>query len=563
MRLPHVLAAALCLVALLHARSLTRGLTWPAFNVQFREMAGAQALLDGDGGVDPCYRGESAWYNPMTGWVLAAASRVVSEPLPSLTVSIGPWLNLLAPIGFYLLVSALLEPWTALAALAGFLFLASIGFPFYDAASYSPWLAPENWGQGLFYVTLLAVHRAERAEPSRSSALVIGVLLGLVFLVHTSPAIVLGVVLLALTAARIDTARSAGPALVRLALTLGAALLTSAPLVASVLGRYGLHTVNRLPSQSPNPLFGSILLLLTTLLTRTPLVVAVLAFGWRLARRPASLPRALRAWIVVSLAFLTWTGGVIAARRAGTTWFPAPPVPVFHFLFSTMALVSVGCGIAVTDAASWASGRLARRGTAVAPPAIAAAILAVVLAAAAPSYLRRPDATEVLEEARALQAAMPADLYRWLRESARPDDVVLCTDAESLFVVVPAGRKVVATNRYFSNPFVDWEGRDRDRNSMMDALHAGDVAAYDALAARYGVRFIVVPDGLNDDLRRLAGISRSRVPALRPEDLESRPGFERIYRDPRYSVFRRTATDDRSESSPSPRREAEPLGRLP
>lgn len=563
MRLPHVLAAALCLVAVLHARSLTRGLTWPAFNVQFREMAGAQALLDGDGAADPCYRGESAWSNPMTGWVLAAASRVASVPLPSLTVAIGPWLNLLAPIGFYLLVSALFEPWTALAALAAFLFLAPIGFPFYDAASYSPWLAPENWGQGLFYVALLAVHRAERSGFGGLSALVVGVLLGLVFLVHTSPAIVLGVVLVTLTAARIDGIRSAGPALLGLAIALGAALVTSAPLVASVLGRYGLHTVNPLPSQSPNPLFGSIRVLLTALLTRTPLAVAVLAFGWRAVLRPASLPRVLRAWIVVSLALLTWVGGVVVARRAGSTWVPAPPVPGFHFLFSTTALVSVGFGVAVADAASWVSGRLARRGTALAPSAVVAALLAIILAAAARPYLRRPDATEVLDEARVLQAAMPADLFRWMRESARPDDVVLCNDAESLFVVVPAGRKVVATNRYFSNPFVDWEARDRDRNSMMDALHAADVAAYDALAVHYAVRFIVVPDGLNEDLRRLAGITRSRVPALRPGDLEGRPGFERVYRDPRYSVFRRTATGGGSESSSAPRREEEPPSRLP
>ncbi len=563
MKLPHVLAASLCLVALLHARSLTHGLTWPAFNVQFREMAGAQALLDGDGGVDPCYRGESAWYNPMTGWVLAALSRVVSAPLPSLTVSLGPWLNLIAPIGFYLLVAALLEPWTALAALAAFLFLAPIGFPFYDAASYSPWLAPESWGQGIFYLALLALHREERNGASASSALVNGVLLGLVFLVHTSPAIVLGAVVVAVTAARIATAGSARPALARLAVVLGAALLTSAPVVASVVGRYGLRTVNRFPSQSPNPLFGSIRALSTALLIRTPIAVAVLAFGWRLARRPASVPRVLKAWIVVSVAFLAWVGGVVAARRSGAAWFPAPPVPLFHFLFSTMALVSIGFGIVVTDVASWVSARMERMGRAVAPEAIVAGALAVVLAVAAPFYLRRPDAAEVLDEARTIQEVMPGDLYRWMRESARPDDVVLCTDAESLFVVAPAGRKVVATNRYFSNPFVDWEARDRDRNAMMDALHAGNVRAYDALAARYDVRFIVVADGLNDDFRKLAGISLPRVPALIPADLEGRPGFERVYRDARYSVFRRDLRGGPSRSSSAPRGEGERPARLP
>jgi hypothetical protein len=538
LKLPHVLAVALCVLALFHARTLTSGLEWPAFDVQYREMAAAQAVLEGAGGADPDYRGESSWYNPMSGWILATAARATGIPLPALTVQIGPWIDLLAPLAFYLLVAALFDPWAALAALGAFLFMTGNAFPFTDAATYSPWFAPENYGQGLFYVALLWMHRSAWGTPSRGAALVLGALLRTVFLVHTAPTLLLGCVLLVATTLEIRRARRAGPVLRALAVTLSAALVVSAPIAVNVIGRYRAHVVNPFPSVSPNPIFGSFSALLITLLTATPLVVAAVAFGARSFRRPPGLPPVLQAWIVATGGLLAWTAVYVVARRAGWKGVPAMPVPGFHFVCYALALVSVGFGVAAGDLAAWGSRRLAAAGRVVPRSAIVVLIVAVVLVASAPRYVRRPDATALLDEARALQAAFPAGLYHWIRRATSPNDVFLCTDAESLFVVSPAGRKVVATNRYFSNPFVDWTTRDHDRDSMYAALARKDTGGFERLAGQYDVRYVVVPAGLSEELRRFAGIPRDRAPTLTPADVEGTASLERAFADERYSVYR-------------------------
>lgn len=508
-------------------------------DIQYREMSAAQTVLDGHPGDDPSYRGESRWYNPMSGWILAAAQRVTHAPLPKLTVRIGPYINLLAPLAFYLLAAAWLPPWSAVAALASFLFLSALRLPFTDAATYSPWFAPENYGQGVFYLALLKAHRASGQEPARGGALLGGVLLGIVFLVHTAPAILLGTVLLALCGLEVASTRRLRPPLLRLATTLASALIVAAPIAVIVLGRYHGRIVNPFPSTSPNPIFGSLSALAVKLAFSTPLLIAAAALAARLLRPRAPLPRVLNAWMIAAALTIAWVALDISAGRSGASWLPHLPVPGFHFVCYALALASLGFGMALGDVASWLSRRLRSR----APEgAIAMAVLAPVLAAAAPLYLERPDAVEMLASARALQRAFPEGLYAWARSSTASEDVFLCTDAESLFVLGPAGRKVVATNRYFSNPFVDWVRRDADRNAMLDALGRGDTAAFAPLASRYGVGFIVVPLGLSDDLRRLSGMPMTAIPRLTPGELGGVPDTARAFADDRYAVFSYRAT---------------------
>lgn len=535
---PHVLAAALCILAFLGARSVTRDLEWPAFDVQYREMAGAQGVLDGTPWDDPSYRGESIWYNPMSAWILAASARITRAPIRVVTVRIGPFVNLLAPIAFYLLAVAWLEPWAALAALSAFLFLTGSAFPFTDAATYTPWFAPESYGQGLFYLALLDAHRISGRTPLRDGDVILGVLLGLIFLVHTAPALILGSVLVALVGLEIASTRRAGPALRWLASNVAVAFVVGTPIAVTVIGRYHAHIVNGFPSVSPNPILGSLTGLAVKLALATPLVVAVVAFSIRIARSSPALPRVLNAWLVATVASLAWVCLDILATRTGIALAPRLPVPGFHFISYALAIASMGFGIAVGDLTAWGAKRLASTRIAMSQAALALALLVVELGAAAPRYLRRPDATDLLDDARALQSAIPAGLYAWVRSSTAPDDVFLCTDAESLYVISPAGRKVVATNRYFSNPFVDWAARDRDRDSMFAALARADPSVLTPLAAKYGVRWIVVANGMNDDLRRLAGMPPAKVPALTPDSVPDLPGITRAWSDDRYVVFR-------------------------
>src|SRR4029453_13205403 len=81
-------------------------------------------------------------------------------------------------------------------------------------------------------------------------------------------------------------------------------------------------------------------------------------------------------------------------------------------------------------------------------------------------------------------------LYQFIQNSTAPSDVFLSADNVGLSVVPVAGRKVVPPHRFFSNPFVDWARRSRDRDQMQALLADGDGPGFMVLAARYHVRYV-------------------------------------------------------------------------
>src|SRR6185436_16211129 len=165
-RLPIALVLLMCVIALARNYAIVREFDWPGFDIEFREMAAAQTLLDEGFGPDSSYQGERIWYNPLPAGVAAIGSRVTGVPLHKFIVRVGPWLNLLAPLALFWLVAVLFDAWCGVAATAAFLFMTGTNLPFYYSATYSPWFAPENFGQAPFYVALLPLSRSFNAPSS-------------------------------------------------------------------------------------------------------------------------------------------------------------------------------------------------------------------------------------------------------------------------------------------------------------------------------------------------------------------------------------------------------------
>jgi hypothetical protein len=542
--MPRLLALAMLVLAFVESRALTRDLEWPAVDIQYREMATAQTLLDEGAGRDPAYRGESLWYNPLSGWIAALASHVTGRPLNEVVPRLGPFLNLLAPIAFYVLVAALVDEWTALLASAAYLFVTSNAFPFWFNASYSPWFAPENYGQGFLYLSLALAAVVWRKGWPLGGHVALGLALGVTFLAHTAPAIILGTVLVLLAALRVREGVAGRTAVVGLGTSLAVALLASVALVWPLVGRYHLAVLNPRPSASPSHILWlqDRLALLAQLSVHTPFLLAAAVLPVSLWRRRASVEgRVLLAWalaIVLPIAY----GDVRSLLRMLGLVLPALPVPAYHFLFHAFALVSVGCGIAMSGLAGLASRYLFPRG---ADPARRREWAAAVLAVAAvvlgwPSYGRRPDATEVGEMALSYAQAIPREAFDWIRSSTASDDVFLSSDDVSLFLVSPAGRKVLCTNVYFSNPFVDWEARHRDRERLQQLLRDNDLEGFDRLADRWGVRYVVASDGLSAFLSERAGIDRSEHRPLATRDVEGQTGFVRVFVGEGLAIYRRS-----------------------
>jgi hypothetical protein len=488
-----------CVVAGTEGIRATRDLQWPPGQDLSRDIAAAESIRNSHPLSDPAYEGEWLWYNPLVPAVVAGASSVSKVPIHTVYARLGAYADLIAPIGLFVLLAVLFDAWVALFAVAGLLFLVPAREPAWLCATYSPWLLPVHFVQGLFYFALLAVWLAWRKSTVRAACFA-GALAGLVLLGHTAPflvltgAIGLGVFLtLAAGLARGKGMRSSREGLSSLLWFALVASIVSAPYLASILGHYHAHVLNGSPSSwVPSELSGAGLpRYLRYLLKPTPvgLVAAVGLIGLigRLRQKENQLIMAAAA---SALLWFIYSCVVVYADQSG--WRLPPIVPSFHFLYYLRAFESVlfGLGFAAIVQVLIRAGATGRLGSSAAY-ALSCVVLLMWVGTRIDDYRSRSDLVD--QRAAALTTFKDPDLlglYQFIHNSTAPSDVFLSADNVGLSVVAVAGRKVVALDRFFSNPFVDWARRSRDRDRMQTLLADGDGPGFMALASRYHVRYV-------------------------------------------------------------------------
>ena len=253
----------LCGIAFIYGIHTTGDLHWPYDVDQDRDAGMAQSILDGHYGEDHVYRGETIWYNPLVSIVVAVLSHLTKLPPPQIVTQAGAYLNLLGPVAFYIMVATLFDRWIALSAAAAFLFAPIGGIPAWGAASYSPWLFGPNFAQAFFYFSVAAYYRALQTKNWRWYFLA-GIILGVTFLGHTAPAVILGLIVLVgliKDLFRRDTISLGNGAFIwrdfaHVAILFGVAFVVSLPFTFSILFRYHLHILNPAPSNWIFPLLA-------------------------------------------------------------------------------------------------------------------------------------------------------------------------------------------------------------------------------------------------------------------------------------------------------------------
>jgi hypothetical protein len=561
--LPSTLALALIGVAFWFGLQTTRGLAFPGMDWTgvgidlYRDISSAQTMLDAGYGPDPTYAGERTWYNPLTPAISAAVSTLTGRPVHSVVTQIGAYANLLAPLAFFLMCAALFDSWTALFATAGFLFLLPASLPSWISATYSPWFLPVNFVQSLFYLTVMALHRAWRSRRTGDFVLA-GVAWGATFLGHTAPALVLGGMTTIWAAVMLWRARGGrvvrdarlqpkGIA-IRYGLMVVLAIVISLPFLAIIAGHYGLRIKNPDPSAYSEPLLSRELPTLVKLHVTVPMLITVAGLVALVRRKSHGVSRLLvLSWIASAALFLAYSFVRLGGKAVGVT-LPSI-VPSFHFFFYLKAASAVLFGLGLMAIGKmWAARIGARRGRG---PVLsrrarldsarvrAAAIGLILLGVQAPAYQARSDFGEARAEALMYSSSPQIQVFTWLREHAGQRDVVLTTDEDAATLVASSGAKVVAIFSGFSNPYVDLERRRVARDHMFEALDRGDDAAFRGLAKQYGVTYV------------LTITPRSEAFDAAPRgDLELvlRAGSRRLYR------VRTPATPDGSPSAHLPQR---------
>jgi len=512
--IPDLVALILCGLALIKAVQTMGDLRWPYDLDQFREIGMAQSILDHRYGTDHLYAGETIWYNPLTSAAIAAVSYLTATPAPLVVTRAAAYLNLLAPLAFYILVAFLFDRWRALAATAAFLFAPIGQNESFAAASYSPWLFSQNFAQGFFYLALASYGKA-LASSSWPWRFATGILLGLTFLGHTAPAILLGLIIVvaAVTSAfaHNDQALSFSTKTkeIRALLVIFAiAFVVSLPFTFSILFHYHLRVVNTVPS---NWVYHSLALnrlpsFLRSFLSWFTLIALI---GVWITIKSGSHRRRrilLLTWLIVCVLALVLN----EIQQLPSSNLQLMFVPAHHFLFYLQALEDIFFGVGLVFICRSCANYLLSKTVENDPQpdlkllserALVGIGIVVFLALSFRSYLSRFDFTAARSQAIRFQERKSyLDAYRWILSNTKPEDVFLSLNRDfDLSIVGPADRKTLVTCQpEFSNPYISFQSRVETATNIVDKLARAAPDTPAALRAAHVNYIITLPMGQFD-----------------------------------------------------------------
>ena len=471
-----------------------QGLEWGPTMDFYRDGSYVHSILEGHYGQDPQFKGEHLWYTPLIFGLEALLVKLTGLPVHVLLVQAGPWLNLLAPICFFIMAWYFRGPVAAVIATAIYLFFLIGDEPAWAVPTYTPWLIPISFVQGFFYLGLIAVHRAFR-NGRMMAYLGMGALSGMIFMAHAAPALVLVAIIVVLTmeALWVPIRKGDRREVWRISgYSLGAAamfVLFALPLLRYIVGDYGMRMINRSPFLFTYELLTLHHLRLFLYYNITWVTVAGLA-GLALLVKEVRKRSSLRArielwWFLICLLLFLYAYLVSMLNTFFGVHLPGT-APSFHYFFYMKAALVLQAGAAI----AW----LARKLPLAPGRARVFAMLVWVLPIAIvyPGFSGRMDLYGMRVES--LGISEDRDLvavFHCLRDKLVWDDVVLCDDDLSVFPLMPTARKVVATVNTMANPYVDLTPRLADRDAMMNGLRT-ERADEEALLGKYEVTHVLV-----------------------------------------------------------------------
>jgi hypothetical protein len=374
-----------------------------------------------------------------------------------------PWVNLVVPLSFFLLSRNLLGAKAAVCGTGLLVLFNGLVLPPWMSAAYHPWSSIPILALGGFFLSLWLIHA--RIHSTRVvDAVLIGSAVGLTFLAHTVPALILAAILPVVAwRAKGFTLKNAG----WVTLAGIVAFAWSLPLMLPLLLTYRLHVLNAHPGAYVDPMF-LVAPSRPMLLALLPGTLALPIIGW--LRSEGALSREavaiLAVWIAVPVLFMSrhYACGPESHATACTVFV----VAVHHWYIYLQAALTCLAGFAL-----WLCLRRATRIAAM-PSVFVNAGWASVAVGAIILFCMRPSDHYMRQRAIELAAFFDWDAYVWVTQHTAPHDLFVTeTLYESLnaasVAVMAAGRTSVALPATYSNPYVEWESRDRRSKDYLEA----------------------------------------------------------------------------------------------
>ena len=475
-------------------------LTWP-FDTDFdRDMAFIRNTLDGHFGQDPTYSGQYLWYNPLVFSIEAMLVKITGLPINIIVTRAGLYLNLLGPLAFFFMSWGLFNLRVAATALLSYLFFAAGNIEGSGAATYSPWLYPVTFVQFFFYVNILLCYKAFNTGKYRWF-LLLGFSIGLSFLGHAAPALIIVLILLSIQAGNCWRAwRDKNyPALRRYFLQGFVAfvpfIIVAFPVLYYIVGKYHMHIINKyIVEWRPDSMYWNNWRLLLRENISVSLVIAVIGFIWFYRNFRQRLPRLIIFnWLIISIGMYLYTSCIYGIREKFHIQLPET-VPSYHYFFYLKALQSVFFGFGLLALVDLVLGYIVKPAS-----PLYTGLLALILLVCAigyfPFYKDRIDFS--MRRRLSIDKGQDKDridAYNFLVSKIPDDKVILCPEPHSTFPVMASGRKMVCVSVLFSNPYLSFEQRYLDDSAMLRFLRTGEPASARQLFDDYQVSYVFLPN---------------------------------------------------------------------
>jgi hypothetical protein len=491
---------AMLVMAFVQCLRTMHGLVWP-YDTDFdRDIAFVRGTLDGHFGRDPTYLGQYLWYNPLLFSLEALLVKITGLPTNVVIIRFGLYLNLLGPLTFFWMTWRLFDLRIATGALLSYLFFA-LGNSL-SAATYSPWLYPSTFAQFFFYINILLCVKAFTSG-KYSWFILLGSSLGLSFLAHTAPALLIILILGSIQIGNLlRAARARDVHLFKKLVLQGIAafipyVIIALPLLYYVAGKYHLHVVNTyIVEWRPDMMYLSKWRNLLAANFSVSLVIAVVGFlVFYRNYRPRLQRRIIMNWLALSVIMYVYSISVPPIREKFHIQLPET-VPCYHYFNYLKALQSVFFGVGLVWLLDKGLGLLRIAGPASSRHSILLAVVILVCASLYfPRYSTRADFSD-RRQASLLkgQDSTRIEAYQYLVNRIPCEKVILCPELNSTFPVMASGRKMVSVSVAFSNPYLSFDKRFGDANLMLSFLKTGVPAEARNLFDEYLVSYVFLPN---------------------------------------------------------------------
>jgi hypothetical protein len=450
---------------------ITRGVEYPPDLDAWRDIGLTQAILDGNWFGDPTYPGEVRHYPPLVPGLMAVLFQIIgADDLLLFWVRAGVWLGLVPVFMFFFMARAMLGPRAACVGTALFVLLNSVVTPPWIGGGYSPWLLIPLLAQAFFFGTLWLIHSLV-TRGGWLSAGAIGAAIGVTFLAHTVP----GLLLVGIFVITVLLTREYNWATVAwLAISGTCTFVLAAPYIVPLALSYPGGIIHLPPGAYTERLLQpNIQATITLFILNIPLLIGIIINLVRKSWPNQKTLILLSAWIGLC-AFMLFRHYMCAAFNITNTFCATLRIPVHHYHLYFQAAAPLVIGMVFSQVTALRGGVRISLSFCV--------IIGMIV------FINRPydvGARNWVVGNQSNPFGRSLDLYRWLRTSA-PGNVVYITlpgtplgpvnesdDPEKSlnfapFIVMAAAKPLLVANPFFSNPYVDWESRHQQRNSYFN-----------------------------------------------------------------------------------------------